>query len=92
MPGGLLNIISYGNQNIILNGNPSKTFFKTVYSKYSNFGIQKFQIDYTGLRNLQLNELVVDWANNTKDKSLKNILLATTTKSTLLLHRIYFKI
>ena len=56
MPGGLLNIISYGNQNIILNGNPSKTFFKTVYSKYSNFGIQKFQIDYTGLRNLHLNE------------------------------------
>ena len=56
MPGGLLNLISYGNQNIILNGNPSKTFFKTVYSKYSNFGIQKFQIDYSGLRNLQLNE------------------------------------
>lgn len=56
MPGGLLNIISYGNQNIILNGNPSKTFFKTVYAKYSNFGIQKFQLDYTGLRNLQLNE------------------------------------
>ena len=25
MPGGLLNIISYGSQNIILNGNPSKT-------------------------------------------------------------------
>ena len=56
MPGGLLNLISYGNQNIILNGNPSKTFFKTVYSKYSNFGIQKFQVDYSGLRNLQLNE------------------------------------
>ena len=56
MPGGLLNIISYGNQNIILNGNPSKTFFKTVYAKYSNFGIQKFQIDYNGLRSLQLNE------------------------------------
>ena len=56
MPGGLLNIISYGNQNIILNGNPSKTFFKTVYAKYSNFGLQKFQIDYTGLRSLQLNE------------------------------------
>jgi len=56
MPGGLLNLISYGNQNIILNGNPSKTFFKTVYSKYSNFGIQKFQIDYTGLRSLHLNE------------------------------------
>ena len=56
MPGGLLNLISYGNQNIILNGNPSKTFFKTVYAKYSNFGVQKFQIDYIGNRTLQLNE------------------------------------
>jgi hypothetical protein len=56
MPGGLLNIISYGNQNIIVNGNPSKTFFKTVYSKYTNFGMQKFRIDHEGQRNLKLNE------------------------------------
>lgn len=56
MPGGLLNIIAYGNQNIILNGNPSKTFFKTTYAKYTNFGIQKFRIDYNGSRTLHLNE------------------------------------
>jgi hypothetical protein len=56
MGGGLLNIISYGNQNIILNGNPSKTFFKTVYAKYSNFGMQNIRIDYTGLKNLHLTE------------------------------------
>ena len=56
MPGGLLNLISYGNQNIILNGNPSKTFFKSVYSKYTNFGLQKFRIDFDGLRNLNLTE------------------------------------
>jgi len=56
MGGGLLNIISYGNQNIMLNGNPSKTFFKTVYAKYTNFGMQKFRIDYEGQRNLKLNE------------------------------------
>jgi len=56
MPGGLLNIISYGNQNIILNGNPSKTFFKTVYAKYSNFGMQNIRIDYNGQKSLKLNE------------------------------------
>ena len=56
MPGGLLNIISYGNQNIILNGNPSKTFFKTVYAKYSNFGMQNIRIDYNGQKTLKLNE------------------------------------
>lgn len=56
MPGGLLNLISYGNQNIILNGNPSKTFFKCVYAKYTNFGLQKFRIDFDGLRNLRMSE------------------------------------
>ena len=56
MPGGLLNIVSFGNQNLILNGNPKKTFFKCTYSKYTNFGLQKFRIDFEGLRTLRLNE------------------------------------
>ena len=56
MAGGLLNIVSTGNNNLILTGNPTKTFFKVTYSKYSNFGLQKFRIDYNGLRELRLNE------------------------------------
>ena len=56
MAGGLLNIISVGNNNGILTGNPTKTFFKVTYSKYSNFGLQKFRIDYDGLRDLRLTE------------------------------------
>lgn len=54
MTGGLLNIVSYGNQNVILNGNPKKTFFKSTYAKYTNFGLQKFRIDFTGQRSLRL--------------------------------------
>jgi hypothetical protein len=46
MAGGLLNLISMGNNNIILNGNPTKTFFKVVYSKYTNFGLQKIRLVY----------------------------------------------
>ena len=56
MPGGLLNLIAVGNQNVILNGNPTKTFFKATYSKYTNFGLQKFRIDFIGLRNLKIRE------------------------------------
>ena len=56
MAGGLLNIISVGNNNVILTGNPSKTFFKVTYSKYSNFGLQKFRIDYDGSRDIRLTE------------------------------------
>jgi hypothetical protein len=56
MPGGLLNIIAIGNNNVILTGNPSKTFFRVTYSKYTNFGLQKFRLDYDGLRDLRLTE------------------------------------
>lgn len=56
MPGGLLNLVAYGNQNIILNGNPSKTFFKTTYAKYTNFGLQKFRIDFDGQRTLRMTD------------------------------------
>jgi hypothetical protein len=56
MGGGLLNLVSQGQQNIILNGNPSKTFFKTTYAKYTNFGLQKFRVDFDGSRTLRLTE------------------------------------
>tara|TARA_Y100000389_G_scaffold76400_1_gene73070 strand:+ start:17275 stop:19896 length:2622 start_codon:yes stop_codon:yes gene_type:complete len=55
MGGGLLNLISYGNQNIIINGNPQKSFFKATYKKYTNFGIQKFSIGHNST-NDQLSE------------------------------------
>lgn len=48
MAGGLMNLVSYGNNNIILNGNPKKTFFKSVYQKYTNFGLQRFRINHEG--------------------------------------------
>jgi len=54
MPGGLMNLIAYGNQNIILNGTPTKSFFKASYVKYTNFGLQKFRINHEGQRQLDL--------------------------------------
>lgn len=55
MPGGLINIVSFGTANVILNGNPSKTFFKSIYKKYTNFGLQRFRLDFEGQRNLDWN-------------------------------------
>jgi len=48
MGGGLMQLVSQGQQNIMLNGNPSKTFFKCTYKKYTNFGKQNFRLDYEG--------------------------------------------
>ena len=54
MAGGLMNLVSAGQENIILNGNPTKTFFKSAYAKYTNFGLQKFRVDFEGAKTLQL--------------------------------------
>ena len=56
MAGGLMNLVSEGQQNIILNGNPTKSFFKTTYAKYTNFGLQKFRVDFDGAKTLRLSE------------------------------------
>jgi hypothetical protein len=56
MAGGLMNLVAYGNQNVILNGNPSKTYFKFTYSKYTNFGLQKFRLDVQGQRILNMTQ------------------------------------
>ena len=56
MAGGLLNLIAIGDQNIILTGNPTKSFFKSTYSKYTNFGLQKFRIDQTGQKELEISK------------------------------------
>jgi hypothetical protein len=56
MVGGLMNIASYGSENIILTGNPTKTMFKAVYHKYTNFGMQRFRLDFQGLRNLSFTQ------------------------------------
>ena len=56
MTGGLLNLIATGNQNVILNGNPKKSFFKSTYLKYTNFGLQKFRIDFDGQKKLRMTE------------------------------------
>lgn len=56
MGGGLLNLIAEGAGNNFLTGNPTKTFFKSVFVQHTNFGLQKFRIDYEGQRNLRLTE------------------------------------
>jgi hypothetical protein len=54
MPGGLLNLASSGNQDILLTGNPQKTFWSSTYKKYTNFGLQNFRLDYEGQRQMGL--------------------------------------
>ena len=56
MAGGLMQLVAQGQQNLILNGNPSKTFWKSSYAKYTNFGLQHFRLDHEGTPSLRLTE------------------------------------
>jgi hypothetical protein len=56
MGGGLLNLMAHGAENLIINGNPKTTYFKTTYKTHTNFGIQKVRVDYNGQRMLDLNK------------------------------------
>ena len=47
-----MNLVSSGNQDVLLTGNPQKTFWTSTYKKYTNFGLQNFRLDYEGLRQM----------------------------------------
>jgi len=46
MPGGLIQIASYGSQDLTLTGNPQITYFKIVFRRYTNFGIKTVEIPF----------------------------------------------
>jgi hypothetical protein len=54
MVGGILNLISMGNQNIIIHGNPQKTYWTSTYKRITNFGLQNFRLDFEGLRQMSV--------------------------------------
>jgi hypothetical protein len=46
MPGGLLQLVSFGAQNLYLNGNPSLSFFKKVYKTHTNFAYESIRLNF----------------------------------------------
>jgi hypothetical protein len=51
MTGGLLQLKSYGSENIYLNANPQISFFRSIYRRHTNFSIENFEINYNGTPN-----------------------------------------
>jgi hypothetical protein len=58
MPGGVMSIAANKNDRTnnsqILIGNPGKTFFKSCYSKYLDFSLQRFRLDFEGQKEINL--------------------------------------
>jgi hypothetical protein len=48
MTGGLMQLVSYGSQDIYLTGNPQTTFFKFIYKRHTNFAMESIEQSYIG--------------------------------------------
>jgi hypothetical protein len=48
MPGGLLTLVFYGNENIITNGNPQTSWFYKTFKSYTHFSQEPIQIPLEG--------------------------------------------
>lgn len=46
MAGGLLQIATFGSQDIYLTGNPEITFFKIVYRRHTNFAVESIEVPF----------------------------------------------
>jgi len=49
MPGGLVQLVAYGAQDIYLSGNPQITFFKVVYRRHTNFSMESIEQTFNGI-------------------------------------------
>jgi hypothetical protein len=55
MPGGLIELITYGTQDLYLTGNPEITFFKIVYRRHTSFSMDSIEVPFdikTGFKEL----------------------------------------
>lgn len=48
MGGGLLQLVAYGAQDVVLTSNPQITFFKTVHRRHTNFAMENIQNNFSG--------------------------------------------
>lgn len=51
MPGGLIQLVSYGASDAYLTGNPEITFFKVVYRRYTNFSMESIEKRFDSIPN-----------------------------------------
>ena len=49
MPGGLMQLVAYGAQDLYLTGHPMMTFFKLIYRRHTNFATEYIRLDFDTL-------------------------------------------
>ena len=59
MPGGLLQLVCYGDENIVLNGQPQTTWFYKTFQRYTHFSQEPIQIPLDGPNQLMMDAPVL---------------------------------
>lgn len=54
MPGGLLPLVAYGAQNIVVNGNPQFTYFRKTFMRHTHFSSEPIQVELTGPKEMSM--------------------------------------
>jgi hypothetical protein len=54
MPGGLLPLVAYGSQNVVVNGNPQMTYFAKAFLRHTHFSSEPIQVPLTGPNSMQM--------------------------------------
>ena len=59
MSGGLIQLVSYGNENVVLNGNPQITWFNKAFVRYTHFSQEPVLFPLEGPQQLQLDSPIL---------------------------------
>lgn len=56
--GGLLVLVAYGSQNVLLSGNPQMTYYYKIFKRYSHFSMENVTVPLDGPNQLQWDQTV----------------------------------
>jgi hypothetical protein len=59
MSGGLIQLVSYGNENVVLNGNPQITWFNKAFVRYTHFSQEPVEFPLEGPQQLLLDSPIL---------------------------------
>lgn len=81
MGGGLMQLVSYGAQDIYISGNPQITFWKILYKRHTNFAVESIEVTFNG--QADFNKRVTAVINRNADLMYKTYVQVTLPQVTL---------
>jgi hypothetical protein len=72
MGGGLMQLVSYGAQDVYISGNPQITFWKILYKRHTNFAVESIEVTFNG--QADFNKRVTAIINRNADMMYKTYL------------------